>query len=266
MMRVGLADAIALAQIAVVVGLMLASELGLRAGLRRSAKDAVLDAQVGIAQATSFAILGLLAAFTISMAEARFSGRRQLILEEANAIETAALRSRYLAEPHAAELAPVFRRYVDARVAFHDARDDLGAIASATELTERLQAEVWRHAIALAREDPTHGDTVASFEQAVTEMIALERERVASLYMRVPPTLVLLVVVVGLFACAATGYASGLAGRRVWVTVNLLPLLVGAALAVLIDLDSPRVGLIETGQGPMTRLQGQLAADPWGAR
>jgi hypothetical protein len=48
--------------------------------------------------------------------------------------------------------------------------------------------------------------------------------------------------------------------------VNLLPLLVGAALAVLIDLDSPRVGLIETGQGPMTRLQGQLAADPWGAR
>ena len=44
-----------------------------------------------------------------------------------------------------------------------------------------------------------------------------------------------------------------------WLSVILLPLLVGVAVSLVIDLDSPRVGLITTGQRPMLRLQQSLA-------
>ena len=46
----------------------------------------------GVIEASIFALLGLLVAFTFSGAEARFDTRRQLIVEETNAIGTAYLR------------------------------------------------------------------------------------------------------------------------------------------------------------------------------
>lgn len=253
---------IILIEVGLLVAMPLASEIGFRAGLRRQpTKDDAITSQIGVVQATTFAILGLLAAFTISMAEARFSERRALILAEANAIGTTQLRSQYLIAPHPAELAPLFRSYVDARVAFYAVRDDVVAAERALATAERLQREIWGHAIVVVREDPDHGDSITAFLESLNEMIDLENARVAAIATHVPPTVIALVVLVGFFASATTGYACGLGGRRVWLSVTLLPILVAIAVCVVLDLDSPRIGVITTGQAPMLRLQDNLAGD-----
>ena len=258
----GFAELIILIELAVLAAMPVAAEIGLRAGLRRRpASDEALSSQVSVVQASAFAILGLLAAFAISMAEARFSARRGLIRDEANAIQTTSLRAQYLPEPYRTELARLFPPYVDARIAYYEARDDLEAVERTIVAAEALQRAMWARAVAVVRESPEYGDTNAAFVESLGEMIALQRTRVSVIFDHVPLTITALLILVGLFACATTGYACGLAGRRVWLSVDCLPVLVGIAICVLLDLDSPRIGLITTGQAPMVRVQEAMAAD-----
>lgn len=253
---------IGLIEIAVLVGMPLAAEAGFRVGLRaQSRKDEALSSQVGVVQAAMFGILGLLVAFTVTMAEGRFSTRRDLILDEANAIRTTYLRSKYLLAPHPAELASLFRRYVDARVAFYAAGGDVARAERELANARLLQRELWGHAITVVRADPDHGDTVAAFVESLNEMIELENARVAAITMHVPASILALVVLMGVLACATTGFGGGLEGCRAWLALVVLPLLVAVAICVVLDLDSPRIGVITTGQHPMTWLQQSLDED-----
>jgi hypothetical protein len=56
--------------------------------------------------------LALMIAFTFAMALSRFEGRRDAVLQEANAIGTTALRARLLPEPHNTETLKLLREYV----------------------------------------------------------------------------------------------------------------------------------------------------------
>ena len=92
------------------LGMLLFLEVGRRIGLRQRAKAAEgAVAGRGVIEGVVFALLGLLVAFTFSGAAARFDTRRQLIVEEANAIGTAYLRLDLLpadAQPTAAGAFP----------------------------------------------------------------------------------------------------------------------------------------------------------------
>src|SRR5262245_35211929 len=76
-------------------------------------------------QGSVFALLGLLVAFTIAGGETRLDARRRLIVDEANAIETAYLRLDLLPPSAQPVLRDDFRRYIDARLAFYARLPDL---------------------------------------------------------------------------------------------------------------------------------------------
>ena len=71
--------------------------------------------------------------------------------------------------------------------------------------------------------------------------------------------LVLLLVVAGT-AVAATGYSCGLHRRRLRFGMVVLPVLIAAVMLLVFDLDHPRSGLMQAGQGPMLRLHQSLSA------
>ena len=78
-----------------------------------------------VIQGGLLAVLSLLLGFTLSMAVNRFEARKQLVLGEANAIETDYLRTRLLPVPEGAEIAKLLREYVDLRLQYSDARETL---------------------------------------------------------------------------------------------------------------------------------------------
>ena len=59
---------------------------------------------------------------------------------------------------------------------------------------------------------------------------------------------------------AATGYACGLRRRRHRFGMVVLPILIAAVMLLVVDLDHPRSGLVQAGQGPMLRLHQSLNA------
>ena len=70
--------------------MLLLLEVGRRIGIREIRRDAGGEqAGVGAIESAVFGLFGLLIAFTFSGAITRFDGRRQLVIEETNAIGTA---------------------------------------------------------------------------------------------------------------------------------------------------------------------------------
>lgn len=83
--------------VGLLVCLALAASIGRLIGLRMRRGDTEVNrAQVISITAAILALLSLLLGFTFSMALSRFEYRKQMVVQESNAISTAALRSRFL--------------------------------------------------------------------------------------------------------------------------------------------------------------------------
>ena len=103
--------------LAMVMVLAVACEFGYRAGSRKQAtSDSFRSLMNGIGAAT-LGLLGLLLGLTLSMAIARWDARRDVIVNESNAIGTLWLRGGFLDEPLRGELRDALCEYTDARIA-----------------------------------------------------------------------------------------------------------------------------------------------------
>jgi len=91
--------------------------LGRRAKARGGDEAAASDDHTREVQTALFAVLGLLLAFTYSMAVSRFDDRKQALTAETSAIQTAYLRTQLLPAPLQTTEAALLRQYVDVRLA-----------------------------------------------------------------------------------------------------------------------------------------------------
>jgi hypothetical protein len=95
-----------------------AVELGFRLGAwRHRVQEKEKESAVGAVGGATVALLGFMLVFTFSLAASRFDARRQVVLEESNAIGTAWLRTELLPEPQRSASRALFVEYVDQRLA-----------------------------------------------------------------------------------------------------------------------------------------------------
>ncbi len=98
------------------------TEVGVRVG-RRTHADAAHAIPADVAGAL-LGMLGLRLGFTVSIAETRFDARKHLVIEEANAIGTAALRTTLLPTPLGAQSEALLVRYLDLRIRWGEEAGD----------------------------------------------------------------------------------------------------------------------------------------------
>src|SRR6202020_321593 len=99
--------------------MLVCSEVGFLAGKKaRATIDEAMRERVTIFESAVLGVLGLLMGFTMAMAVARFDLRRQLVVDEANAIDATWHRSQILPAPGNQEFAGILRKYVDQRVLY----------------------------------------------------------------------------------------------------------------------------------------------------
>ncbi len=231
---------------------LLALELGYRLGRWRHARAAdEKEAPVGAMVASLLGLLAFMLAFTFGLAASRFDARRQVVLEEANAIGTTNLRAGLLPEPERTEIARLLREYVDVRVR---AVED-GKIAEGSARSEQLQQELWSRATAAAAKNP--GSIMTGlFIQSLNELIDLHAKRLLTgPRSRIPITIWITLFVLLLFGLASTGYQAGLSATRRSPAMLLLALSFAAVLLLIVDLDRPHEGLLRVSQQSMLDLQ-----------
>jgi hypothetical protein len=235
---------------------VLAAELGYRLGRQRAAPSEFVRAQVTSIQGALLGLFALLLGFTFAMALSRFDLRQQMVVREANAIGTAALRAGTL--PERGAMIELFRSYVDVRVKtadgpnlFTPGRQELDAEAN------RLQEQLWAHATAAVAADPRSIPAGLSIE-ALNALIDVKAERDAALANHVPESVLILLWGFAFLTIGVLGFGSGLAGARSGGTVTIFAVLIAVVILVIIDLDRPRRGVIQVHQTSMVQLQESL--------
>ncbi|OYU77811.1 MAG: hypothetical protein CFE32_04270 [Alphaproteobacteria bacterium PA3] len=224
----------------------------LRRLLQRRAKQAS-DRGEGIDYLLSsvFALLGLLIAFTFGMALDRYESRRDLVVQEANAIGTAHIRTAFAAEPLRTQLREQLEAYAAnrlayGRAAFHD-KPPLAAEA------EKQRSQLAATGIA-ATQSVTSAPMGPAVMASINDVIDVGSAREAINLAKVPTSVVAMLVGYAFIAAFVLGYSQALPSLVHRIGNGLLFLLLTLSLVTIFDLDRPATGTIKVSQQPLVDL------------
>jgi len=235
-----------------------ASEIGWQVGVRASVQGA---RNVSTLESAVLGLLALMIGFTFAMALSRFDARRNAVLNEANSIETAALRARLLPEPHRTQALQALREYTTIRLEVVNSSEPYSALQAIVDRSTALQETLWQQAMAVAQNDKTQVPT-GIFIQSLNDMIDNQGKHLAALRNTVPDIVLLMLFGVAATAGAFAGYASGLDKRRRRLPVYLIGLLVWTIILLILDLDRPIAGFVRVSQQPMIDAARRISTFP----
>jgi hypothetical protein len=227
------------------VALLVFLELGRRWGKRQLQRDPEgARAGTSAVEGAVFALLGLLIAFTFSGAAMRFDVKRDLIVQEANAIGTAWLRLDVLPAESQPALRELFRQYVDSRLAAYRQLPDVAAARAELDRSRQLQTEIWKQSVTAALASPKPA-AVSVLLPALNEMIDIVTTRTAAMMYMHPPTAIYgLLFVLALLGALFAGSAMAESKTRSSLHVVGFAVILAVSAYLILDLEFPRFGLI----------------------
>jgi hypothetical protein len=202
-------------------------------------------------------LLALLMAFSFSMAIDRYEERRHLVVQEANAIGTAYLRTQLLDEPHRARLSGLLSEYTDNRIALGTA--GRGENDRQLKVNDQLLTQIWAAVTAARDSAQTHGISTPIL-MTFNEVIDLDTERKVARLVRVPAPVLLLLYGFIIMTAGVLGFV--LEERRAWIGASVLFVLLSLYIGIIADLNRPASGSIRESQEPMEMLRQSLQSQP----
>lgn len=248
----------------ILVGCLGAVEAGYRLGIgigKGLDKDdrGVVDTIV----ASILGLVALLIGFTFAMAGSRYEARRQLVLEEANAVGTAVLRTELIPADIGDPMRAQLRQYVRNRLEYFNAAENSERMRALEAEAERIHGAIWAGAVQLSKETPS-SYSAHLMTMAINDVIDTAGKRVSALTNHVPLVVWVLVLGTVMLAMMGLGFRCGLAQRRLIATTTLFAVVISLTVFVVIDLDRPRKGLIRVSQGAMLDLQRSMDSEGGG--
>ena len=235
---------------AILVALLASAEAGYRGHvwlLRRrdesdpESHDHLLTAVLGL--------LALLLGFTFSLSLNRYETRRELVVQEANALSTVWLRAQLLDPASRAKISGLMRDYIDVRLAWSEA--DTPQTAARTDVLER---KLWDATGQVLRSD-SNPQLSRALMDAVNESFDLATTRAATRSAHVPDRVLDVLLLYALLSAAMLGYTSAAKGRPQRIATSAVMVLLTLAMVMILDIDRPRTGAITVTQQPMEELK-----------
>jgi hypothetical protein len=196
------------------------------------------------------ALMAFVLAISLGMATDRHDARRNLVVEEANAIQTAYQRADYLPHADAVQLKALLRAYLPLRIV-EDPTDVPANIVQSHQLVDQMWAIEAR--VVQTGYAP---DLMSSLGESLNEIATVGQQRVvADVYARVPETVIFLLLTGSILAVAMAGYDGGIKGRRSPLSAVVLIVVLAVVTTLVIDLDRPHEGLLNVSQQPLIDVQ-----------
>lgn len=224
--------------------MLLLHEVGFRSGRALSDKakknesngDRFLDSALSL-------LLGLLLAFSFSLAAGRYEHRQDLVVAESSAIENACLRCDFIGDDASrGQCRALFKQYLDTRVEIFRAGAEPAKIAQLFAQGERIQKQLWALFAEQARQTPT--PVAAQALQSMTEVMNRHGDRVDAYRRHVPGLVTAMVLGLCLVWATFTGYTQGASNIRHPIGWPAFAFLVVLVIYVTFDFDRQKDGFI----------------------
>jgi hypothetical protein len=237
--------------ISILIIVLLSVEGGYRLGkYRRSRHEEEKEAPLGTMVGAMLGLLAFILAFTFGLAAARFDTRRQVLLDEANAIGTTYLRAGMLPE-QGEKIRSLLRDYVGVRL--NAVRP--GNAAEGIRQSENIQQQLWTEAETVGQKNP-NSIVVGLFVQSLNEVIDLHAKRLqAGLRSRIPGAIWLGLFAVAALSLATMGYHAGLSGTRRSLAILAVAVTFSVVIELIADLDRPQEGVLRISQQALLDVQ-----------
>ena len=199
---------------------------------------------VKVAEGTVFALLGLLIAFTFSGSYERFEAHKSLIINEANAIDTAYLEIDLLAPETQTDLRNSFRAYVDSRIRIYEDMPDISTVAQDMQHSSQLRSQIWHQALKACAVTNLQSTTQLVIP-AINNMFEIAATRIAITKIHAPLAIFILLIGLASLASFLTGYS--MARKKFYLSIYIISYIVITTLTIyiIIDMEFPRLGLIK---------------------
>lgn len=195
------------------------------------------------AESVTLSLLGLLTAFTFSAAYSRFEMRRQLIVDEANAIGTAWLRLDLLSEDSQPTIRRLFHQYVESRARLWSAMATREGGLLEHDRSSQQQTLIWS-AVIKATDGETSGDARKLILPALNSVFDIATTRLIAIQSHPPVMIFVLLGTLSLATAWLTGYSMAESDKLVFTHLIGYSALACMVLLVICDLEYPRFGLL----------------------
>lgn len=189
------------------------------------------------------ALLFFLLAFTFGMSGNRYDSRRTIVVEEANDIGTAILRSDLYPETERVLFRKDFKDYVEARIQYYEVGPNVKGILKADSLSQTISARLWKRASNLSK-DPNNLAATQQMIPALNTMIDVATSRLSGEKAKVPESILIMLFLLALITAFYSGYSDGRKGKTDWLVQTGFCLLVSLVILFTYDLDRPRRGFV----------------------
>jgi hypothetical protein len=199
----------------------------------------------------SVALLGLLLAFTFSMALGRHDYRRQAVIAESNAIGDFYTCASLLKEPHRSELQAVIRDYAKqvSQTPYESLHGD------DHQMADQRDFEAFSRMTAIVSKVVDDGTPIAiNLTNTLNNVTSSSASRLAAFQERLPGSIVALLFLSSLAPSFLIGLKQG-ATKQVHLSGSFsFIVLVALVIFVTLDLNQPRRGMITVSQSTLYRL------------
>ncbi|HSE33867.1 MAG TPA: hypothetical protein VLA93_20010 [Pyrinomonadaceae bacterium] len=249
--------------IGIVLIVLLSAGLGiyLARSRKRRLKSEEDAGPIGMAGSATLGLLAFILAFTFGLTASRFDSRKQLFLDEVTAIETTAMRSDLIPEPHRTEVRELLHKYIELRLNFPQTKE---AALERVKQSEEVQRQLWPHAAALADSDLKNADIVSLFVDSVNQMINLQTRRITIGSQHIPLLVWFVLFGVMILSMIEVGYLFGRSQNVNWLFLVALSLAFSAVMVLIADLDRSGAGTtsaITVNQQPLIDMHRRLYGD-----
>lgn len=206
--------------------------------------------------ATSFdgavmTLLGLLLAFTFSMALMKHEARRTAAVLDSNAIGDFTSCVGLLDGSMRDRLRAVLRQYIEVRLTMADPSTTGEAFERHLYETQKMQSDMH----ALVKESVQDGTPVTvPLVMTFNGLTSAHASRLAAVRDRLPPHVELMLLLTSIITVSILGKRYGTAGERRLGAMGSYIVVVCLVVWVTLDLDQPRRGWIRVNQEPLQRL------------
>jgi hypothetical protein len=232
------------------VSSLLLLNFGRLLGLKYLRQDGGSMAGLTTVEGAVFALIGLLLAFTISGGLQRFDDRRQLVIQEANAVTTASDRLSLFEGDISRNLQSKLKEYVRARVELYQMPHDFSLWQHAELFSGEQQdkiikfkSDVWDTAVTACPQN-NYKPACGLALPALTNLFEVARLRAGASEKHPPQIVYAMLFGLGLGGSLLAGFGMAAAKVRSWIHMVIFAATLTVTLYAVTDMEYPRLGLI----------------------